>query len=296
MLKNGFFIESFKQIRAADKTTILYLIIISFLILFNYDKVEYAGFWLIAHLIIIIWLWLTPIIDKGIFNKRYVFWNPIVIIFFSFSELHYLVHTIHPVDFDAMLIQIDFSTFGLHPTVWLEKITFPALTEYLQLIYTTFYFLPIILIILLLRQKQDAKADFIIFSVVYAFYLSYAGYFTIPAIGPRFTLDHLQTFQLQGLCLTPGIRLTLDTLENVQRDAFPSGHTAITVMTMFYAYKYNKKYFYILIVIGLSLIFSTVYLRYHYVVDVIAGFVLAGFSLFTAEFVYKLLNRGNAQN
>ena len=45
-----------------------------------------------------------------------------------------------------------------------------------------------------------------------------------------------------------------------------------------------------LLVIGTSLIFSTVYLRYHYVVDVIAGIILALAVVFTAMSVYKVLN------
>ena len=150
--------------------------------------------------------------------------------------------------------------------------------------------MPIILAVILWRRKDYEEFDKFVFVMVFGFYLSYLGYFIVPAVGPRFTLDHLQSFPVTGVWATDAIRHTLDTLENIQRDAFPSGHTEMTLLSMIYAYKYSKKYFYILLVIGTSLIFSTVYLRYHYVVDVIAGIVLALAVVFTADAVYKVLN------
>ena len=42
-------------------------------------------------------------------------------------------------------------------------------------------------------------------------------------------------------------------------------------------------------VIGTSLVFSTVYLRYHYVIDVLAGFVLTGLVLVVAPLLYRKL-------
>jgi membrane-associated phospholipid phosphatase len=217
-------------------------------------------------------------------------WSPIVIIPINFTELHYLVHTVSPIDYDQALINMDYGLFGVHPTVWMEQLANPWLTEYLQIIYTTFYFLPIILAYILWRKKEYEEFDFFTFVIVFGFYLSYLGYFIVPAVGPRFTLDHLQSFPVTGIWATDAIRHTLDTLENIQRDAFPSGHTEMTLLSMIYAYKYSKKYFYVLLVIGSSLIFSTVYLRYHYVVDVIAGIALAIAVVITARSVYNILN------
>lgn len=275
---------------ATAKIIILYQLIISILIILHFSAIESGLFWLAAHLAVILFLWKLPKITRQGKLKWLSTWYPILFILVNFVELHYLVHTIRPNDLDNLLIQIDFGVFGAHPTVWLEQFTFPVLTEYLQLVYSLFYFLPINLVILLILQKRENEMSFLIFIIVYGIYLSYIGYFLAPAIGPRFTLNHLQTFQLQGLWLTLPIRETLNTLENIQRDCFPSGHTEITALTMFYAYKYHKKYFYVLAVIGTSLIFSTVYLRYHYVVDVFGGLLWAGFVVWTAQYVYQVLN------
>jgi membrane-associated phospholipid phosphatase len=218
-------------------------------------------------------------------------WSPVIIIPTNFGELHYLVHSVNPIDLDSLLIELDLIIFGVHPTVWLEKFSVPWFTEYLQWIYSTFYFLPIILGGILYRQGRFLEFYFFVFVIVFGFYLSYFGYFLVPAIGPRFTINHLQTEPVTGIWLTTGIRDLLNQLENIQRDAFPSGHTEITLLTMIYAKRYSKSYYYILLVIGISLIISTVYLRYHYVVDVVAGILLAIIVYLLAPWLFSKIRK-----
>ncbi len=278
------------KLRAADKLTILYQLIILTIIFFNYAKIPNGLFLIVIHLTIIGFLLWLPNLGNGRLLNLIRVWNLIPIILFNFSELHFIVHNVRPHDLDYWLIQLDQMIFGVHPTVWLERWHHPLLTEYLQIVYTSFYFLPLILAYLLFRQNRMEEFDYFAFIVVYGFYTSYLGYFLVPAIGPRFTLEHLQTFPLHGLWVANHLQTLLNTLENIQRDAFPSGHTELTVLTMFFAAKYHRKYFYVLLLIGSSLIFSTVYLRYHYVVDVFAGFAFAGFVVLTAPVLYRALN------
>ena len=56
---------------------------------------------------------------------------------------------------------------------------------------------------------------------------------------------------------------------------------------MMYARKYTKRYYKLLLVVGTSLIISTVYLRYHYVIDVIAGIILAVAIYYIAPYLYQ---------
>ena len=49
----------------------------------------------------------------------------------------------------------------------------------------------------------------------------------------------------------------------------------MTVMNIIISFQLRSKQRWIFLVIGSCLIFSTVYLRYHYAVDVIAGIVFA---------------------
>ena len=68
---------------------------------------------------------------------------------------------------------------------------------------------------------------------------------------------------------------TINELEHTKLDAFPSGHTMITVTVLIVAWQRARKLFWYLLPVGTLLIFSTMYCRYHYLVDVIAGLILA---------------------
>jgi membrane-associated phospholipid phosphatase len=275
--------------RPMDLITIGYQLIVLGIIMLHFRAVHNVFFFILFHVLVIIFLCWLALTDESPFFKWLKSWNPVLIIPMNYSELHYLVHNVHPRDFDGLLIQIDYRIFGTHPTVWMESWANPWLTEYMQIIYATFYFLPFILAIYLLKKKQIPDFRYFIFVILLGYYMSYLGYFTVPALGPRFTLEHLNINPISGLWVTDILRNTLNKLESIQRDAFPSGHTALTFLTMWYAWKYWRTYFWILVVVGSSLIFSTVYLRYHYVIDVAAGLALAGLIIVVAPLLYRKL-------
>jgi len=199
---------------------------------------------------------------------------PLIFIPILFDSLADLLPHVSPVERDAILIRLDYALLGVHPTIWLERYTHPVLTELLTWAYTAYYFLPVLLAAALYRQKKAGAFDRAVFGLVLCYYLSYVGYFLVPAVGPRFTLAHLQTVDLSGVFAADAIRETLDALERFKQDAFPSGHTAIVLLVLVYAWRPLRGLFWFFLPIVMALIVSTVYLRYHYVVDVLAGMLL----------------------
>jgi len=214
-------------------------------------------------------------------------WYPALLIPFIFNELQYLVHPINPVDIDAQLMTIDYALLGVHPTVWCERFMVLWVTEYMQLAYVTFYFLPFILCAPLYRQGQFLAFRVSLCALLLSYYVSYLLYFLTPARGPRFYLAAYHMLPLTGLWLTTPLQATLDALEGMQRDAFPSGHTAIAIIVLTMAARYQRRLFYPLLGIAVSLMVSTVYLRYHYVIDVVAGVFLAVSCLGVTFWLYR---------
>jgi membrane-associated phospholipid phosphatase len=200
---------------------------------------------------------------------------PIVFIPILFDSFADLLPWVSSIVRDPILIQLDLALLGTHPTVWLERFIHPWLTEVLTWAYATYYFLPIVLVVALYWRGKEMSFDRAVFGVVLGFYLSHLGYFLFPAIGPRFTLTHLQTVDLHGIFSADTIRDTLNFLERFKQDAFPSGHTAVVLLVLFYAWQFVRGLFWVFLPVVVALIFSTVYLRYHYVVDVLAGIALA---------------------
>jgi len=174
------------------------------------------------------------------------------------------------------LIRIDYLLLGAHPTLWFEKFHHLWLTEILQLSYLGFYVLGFILAIPLYVQNRIKEYDRLAFNILLTFYISYLGYLIFPALGPRFFLAHLQNFPVSGSSIYSAVSHALNDLENIQWDAFPSGHVAITLIFSRFLFLYLRRTFYITLPLVILLVISTVYLRYHYLVDILAGFMLFG--------------------
>jgi membrane-associated phospholipid phosphatase len=199
----------------------------------------------------------------------------VITILMIFNSLGALIAGMWPRTFDDHLVRIDHALFGVHPTVWMERLISPLLTALLQFAYISYYFIPISLGVVLIFKGKYEEFEDALFGIVLCFYLSYVGYLLVPAVGPRFTLGDLQTTDLHATPFIKSIQETLNGLEQNKTDAFPSGHTAVALITLYYAWKKKETVLAaVLLPVVLGLIFSTVYLRYHYAIDVFAGIAL----------------------
>jgi len=200
--------------------------------------------------------------------------SPIAFIIFIYQSLGNMIQYLQP-DVDPYLIRIDLFLFGVHPTVWMERWVTSWLTDILSLAYISYYFLPVTLVVTLYLRGQKEEFGQVIFILTFGYYLSFIGYILFPAIGPRFTQAHLYSIPLEGSVITDFVRDTLNALEHNKRDCMPSGHTQIALMVLFLARRYERVIFYLFLPVVSGLILSTVYLRYHYVIDLMAGTALA---------------------
>ncbi len=236
--------------------------------------------------------WLSLVLPhRAIRNLRFFYVIPMV--YPMYQQSQQLVPALHPRDYDALLID---------PTRWIAQYAHPLLTEYLQVCYVSFYLLPIIVALSFFLQRRISTMLSFGRMIVFSFYVSYLAYFALPAIGPRFTLHEFDRLdqELPGLVLTPALRALVNEGGGIEpgaanpekvvnRDCFPSGHTMMTLLTIVLAWRYRSSVRLLVTIIGASLIVATVYLRYHYVVDLIAGALCAGAMLIVEPRVYRWL-------
>lgn len=295
-------IFTLKGRRFSDIFTPAELYTLSMLALFtSLALIYYAGIvnsyqWIVYNVLISIVVYFVASIDRfgnsgkhfRLFRRLYT----VLIVFFIYSQAQVYIRVINPALYDEYLIGWDRFIFGTDPTHYISKFTNPVLTEFFQFAYFTFFFMPVLLALELYLTKRDEEFDNLVGIIVFSFFFSYLMYFFMPAIGPRFTLHEYHTIgdEMPGLLLTDFFRQFIDSgggiphgIANpelfVNRDCMPSGHTWITLVNIYMAYKYKAKTRWIFYILGFSLIISTIYLRYHYVVDVMAGMVFALFTL-----------------
>lgn len=286
----------FRHLRPVDVLYIAFTVVLSGIILASSAKVHQWSFIILINLFTIVAILLvSTAAGMSRFWRMLHSWYPVLAIFFLFKEVYVVIQSLGRPDWDDVLIAIDQTIFSVHPTIWLSQYSTPWLTEVLQISYASYYFIMLVVGIELFVREEQQRFSFVLFTIVYGFCLSYIGYLVFPAIGPRFTLHNFADLNrdLPGLWMTNPIRDVINAGESIpggtinafmfaQRDAFPSGHTQMTLISLYFATRYRLKTRGLITVLGTLLVVSTVYLRYHYVVDVIAGVGFMWFTIWTA--------------
>ncbi len=292
-----------RHLKAFDVVVVVFYIILTLLQIIFHNKIETWGMWVVINVSIILLCFLLAYMEakhNNIFWNGLHYWYIVPITLLTFKQLYYMVKPIRVIDYDYIFIEIDRWMFGTDPTHLLYQISNPILTELLQIIYGMFYLLPILLGLFLLRKKRFVAMDFAVFSIIYGFLLSYLGYFALPGIGPRFTLHDFSTINelLPGIFLTNFLRELVNVGESipsgtpnpaevVQRDIFPSGHTMITLIVIYLSVRLKSRSRYFFVPVGSLLIFSTVYLWYHYVIDLAGGLAFMMFSVWSGKYIFN---------
>lgn len=207
---------------------------------------------------------------------------PVPVIPFIFLNLGRLIPLVHDRIFDPELETLDRLILGREVQLALYNLPLPGwLADVLTLAYSTFFFLPLVLLVVL-AIRRDPELPRVVTAVIFTFLISYAGYFAVPAYGPRATVAQERYATLPEGLVGATLRDLLDNWEKTKTDAFPSGHTMVTLAVLFCASRRHRKLYDTILPIGALLIAATVLLTYHYVVDVLAALPLVALSLIVA--------------
>ena len=202
---------------------------------------------------------------------------PFLVCILIYTNLHDTIGFVNLHDIHHYLVAVDRMIFGVQPSVWAEQFITPGRTEVMQFFYLSFFWIaPSSALILLLKGRwPEFRAATM--GVLVCFYLGYLLYLIFPAAPPRLVLVYEFTRNLQGY---PRLFSSLSAqafalLPVDSRAAFPSLHAAVSTVTLVYAWRYLRGWFWALLPFVLGLWASTIYLRHHYAVDLLAGWLLA---------------------
>jgi membrane-associated phospholipid phosphatase len=218
-------------------------------------------------------------------------WYPLPYVGACYKEMAKLIPAVRGSNADQALANLDYRIWHANPCVWLERIQTRGLTEFLQICYTLFLPAVLLLAFEIWRRGSYGNFQYYAFLIALGFLTSYVGYLLVPARGPRFLLAPLQHVPLRGLWLFGRMQGGLDRLESVAFDCFPSGHTELTILACWGSRMVSKRFFRTYLAYTPALIFATVYLRYHYSVDLLAGAALASILIMGAPRVYRKLSQ-----
>jgi len=209
---------------------------------------------------------------------------PLLACFLIYTNLHDTIGFVNPHDVHHYLVALDRMIFGVQPCVWAERLITPGRTELMQFLYLNFFWIApsTSLVLLLKRRWTDFRAATL--GVVTCFFMGYALYVVFPAAPPRLVLVYEFTRNLRGYpvgfsSLSAGAFALLPV---DSRAAFPSLHAATSLVALVFAWRHLRFWFWVLLPFVLGLWASTIYLRHHYFVDLVAGWLLAPLAVWAA--------------
>jgi len=214
-------------------------------------------------------------------------WSPFLVILLMYYSLWGdATHLLVTRDRDAELIEWDQRLFGCQASVALQPFVTPPLTAWMELAYVFHIFnIPIVACFIYVWRSREHFREMMSGVLVVTFF-GLIGYLLVPAIGPLYTLRDQYTVPLRVPLEVVNRQIEFMDYARIKRDVFPSLHVGISFVVWLYAYRNSRRLFWILAPLVLSLFVSTVYLRYHYLVDVVAGLLLAPLCFFLANWLF----------
>ena len=197
----------------------------------------------------------------------------------SYFALRPLLPILEPRLLDRQLLALDQSLFGRTPAMWLEPFVTPFSVEWFAVYYYSFYLLLGGFVFGSLVFDEGRRRYELLLAVTLVMTIGHAGYTFVPGAGPYACPDLSFQQALHGGIWWARVESAVRTA-GARYDIFPSLHTALSVSMALHAIRHRRDgvYSYVWGVISfwvLNIVVATMFLRWHYGVDVLAGLMLA---------------------
>jgi membrane-associated phospholipid phosphatase len=227
---------------------------------------------------------------------------PVLLYTAFFVETGLINRMFYPDYLDPMVARWEQDLFGCQPSVlFMEKLPWLAVSELFYASYFSYYVMIVGVGIALFLRSREQFFHYV--SVVsFLFYVCYLIYIILPVIGSRAFFHQVEGYALpaaaQQLAVTDTYPAAVQSgvVFRVMRwvyvvfeapgAALPSSHVAVALCTLYFSFRYLRPIRYVHLVLVLLLCLATVYCRYHYVVDVLAGLVTAAVLIPTGNWLY----------
>ena len=185
---------------------------------------------------------------------------------------------------DQVILNLESSLFGVQPTLWLQRFTRPAVTEWMMFAYVFYFFMyPLLCGLIYFKHGEDAMEHFFLTLGLSNIFCD-IGFILLPVAGPLAAIGDQFTVPLQGYYFTWLGELIRTNLQ-FPGGSLPSPHCAAATVMWVMVWRYHRSLFWMLLPVVLSLYVSTFFCRYHYVSDAVTGILTAGLAVLVAEWV-----------
>lgn len=148
------------------------------------------------------------------------------------------------------------------------------LSEFLHVGYFAYYLIVPAALVGAFRTRGASALHRVVFQTALAFFASYLVFVILPVAGPRYLFEPIAGERADGRIF--GLVHAVLEGGSSKGTAFPSSHIAASWAAVLACWRVDRRWFWLLAAPALALAIGTVYGRFHYGVDALAGILLAG--------------------
>jgi len=204
---------------------------------------------------------------------------------------------------DPVFIQLEETIFGFQPSLQFSQLL--SYRWFAEVMYGAYfsYYLMITGVGVALYLRQGNHFSHYLCVVSFVFYVCYFIYICLPVIGPRLFYQAFAGYSLPAAFIPAQVPPVPESIQKAvfyrlmyviykfeaPGAAFPSSHVAVALCTLYFSFRYLRRIRWVHAACVLLLCLSTVYGRYHYALDVIAGGMTAALLIPLGNRIYAKL-------
>jgi membrane-associated phospholipid phosphatase len=264
--------ELFRKFEAFDVITVAYSVVSGIILLFASFKLDDIQTHLLVRMAFIAFIVFAGLVLNDKENQflkvlRNFYFLPIILYFVS--EGNYQDNILFP-DLDKYMANFEMTIFSGHPGVFLSNMLhYKWLSEFMCLTYLSYYVL-ILAFLIKIYRKHDLAFGQTAFLVCFTFYMLFIIYVLCPVAGPQYALVPPDNQIPEGFFIRDMAHWVI-TKFDLPASAFPSSNALILCFIVLLVYRNFRAKFKFYLPLAILIIFSTIYLKLHYTIDVIAG-------------------------
>ncbi len=220
---------------------------------------------------------LVNVIVKRIDERRDRLWALVrlgypVLLFTLFYEMTGgSIHLFFDNFFDWQLVAFEESVFGINPTLYIDRHLLNTwANEFFSLCYFLYYFMIIAFVVVVFRRRDDEILKSSLTALSLTFLLSFVLFFIYPVEGPRWYFADAYVNAIESPFSRKLVDMVIDNAA-VRGGCMPSSHFGVGLVIQLFCFKYYRKAAWMILPIVIGLAIGTVWGRFHYVSDVVAG-------------------------
>ena len=206
-------------------------------------------------------------------------WAALVGLVFIYGNLRDIAALYQGFNITHELMMFENYLFGKSLTVYTSPLANVLLTDFFTIIYGLYLVIPLALALYLYLRGYKRQFELVKLALVAVMFAGFILYIVFPASPPRFTIEYAAPIS-SALFNTMQAKWDAGSFA-ANFGAFPSLHVGISAVATFACWQMRKRVrhgmglFIAALILSTLISLSTIYLRHHWVLDIVAGYALA---------------------